>query len=262
MAELERLWWRWYRAGQMTRPTEPDNAIRFDAWLVKHGLGHLADEFTFAAGLTAQLYGPIGAVTAHSALTWMRPSLFLTGELGLTAALPRGFQTLWTNAAARTGAAFHLGVTVRGLSREGARWRVETVGAASGGERGEPFDHVFVACPLDSLEHPLSAALRDRFGPFESTAVYSAVWRARSWPEAAPSRCYLPASSTGEPGRILTIRRNGGAGGWSVGQLCAYALEGAPIEAHRAAIRADAEGIVGLRDLELPKDRLWSYNIR
>src|SRR5688572_5919003 len=35
-------WLRWYLAGQMRGPTDPDNALRFDAWLEKRGLGPLA----------------------------------------------------------------------------------------------------------------------------------------------------------------------------------------------------------------------------
>jgi hypothetical protein len=258
IAEFLALWARWYAEGQMQRPTDPDNALRFDAWLDKHGLGALAQQFTFAAGLTAQLYGPISEVSAHSALTWMRPSLFVAGEFSRTAAIPRGFQTMWTEVAARTGATIHHSTRVEALQRAGGGWLLAVPGRGPVG----PFDHVFIACPLDSVESPISRDLREKFGPFESSQVYSAIWRARGWPEAAPSRCYLPACASNERGRLLTIRRNGGAADTSVGQLCAYAIDGLSVEAHRERIRADAERIVGLRDMEFRFDRIWRYNIR
>lgn len=258
MAAFIAKWWRWYRDGQMQRPTDPQNALRFDAWLSQHGLSALTSQFSFAAGLTAQLYGPISEVTAHSALTWMRPSLFLTGQLGLTAALPRGFQSLWQAAAARTNATLKLNTAISAVRPDGNRWRLHS---AQGSEFG-PYDHVFIACPLDSLEHPLSTELRDHYGPFEASRVYSAIWRAENWPQAAESRCYLPSCIENERGRMLTIRRNGGGHGWSVGQLCAYALDGADIEEHRRRMRTDAEEIVGLRNFEFVEDRLWRYNVR
>ena len=39
-------------------------------------------------------------------------------------------------------------------------------------------------------------------------------------------------------------------------------MDGKALEEHRALIRADAHGLVGLRDLEILQDRLWRYNIR
>ncbi len=258
IAEFLARWTRWYAAGQMQRPTEPENSLRFDAWLEQYGLGELASEFTFAAGLTAQLYGPLSAITAHSALTWLKPSLFATGEFARTACIPRGFQTLWTKLAARSGATLQLGTTVASIERSPAGWLLVIPGREPAG----PFDHVFVACALDGVETPISASLRDEYGPFESSQVYSAIWRGRNWPEFAASRCYLPAAVSSEVGRLLTIRRNGGEGEVSVGQLCAYAKPGLTLEQQRELVLRDAETIIGLRDLEFRFDRLWRYNIR
>lgn len=256
MVKFVAEWWRWHRSGQMELPSDAANHQRFDAWLRERGLGDLVESFSFAAGLTAQLYGPIPAVSAHNALTWMRPSLFYTGELGRTAHIPAGFETLWRRLTERSQAKIHLNTTIKGLQRGPSGWTLDAPV-----DQG-PFDHVFIACPLDALESPLSAPLRDRFGPFEASRVYSAVWRARSWPKFAASRCYLPACSTNARGRLLTIRRNGGDGTRSVGQLCAYAERGLSLEGHRQRMIDDAARIVGLQEIEIKIDRLWRYNIR
>ena len=76
--------------------------------------------------------------------------------------------------------------------------RVELL--CDGAQVAAPFDHVFVACAPDDLEHPLSGVLRDS-GPFTSTRVYSAIWRGTGWPERVASRCYLASSLSGERAR-------------------------------------------------------------
>ncbi len=90
-------WLWWYFTGQMRAPKHKDNAIRFAAWLEKKNLKTLSHGFSFSAGLTAQLYGPIKDISAHSGLNWMRPSLFYTARKGRTAHIPQGFQNMWEN---------------------------------------------------------------------------------------------------------------------------------------------------------------------
>ena len=68
-------WLRWYFGGQMRAPSSPDNALSFAEWLHRKGLGELVRSFMFTAGLTAQLYGPLDAVSAHNGLNWARPTL-------------------------------------------------------------------------------------------------------------------------------------------------------------------------------------------
>jgi hypothetical protein len=285
-------WMRWYLAGQMRRPTRVDNGVTFAEWLDRRGLEALTQSFVFAAGMTARLYGPLDAVSAHNGLSWMRRSLLRPGRRQPIACLPVGFQKMWTRLAA------HLGYpverdrrvdTVRPVPSSGGR-QVELL--REGRRIAEPFDHVFLACPLDCLEthpledvagsalariaHPLSAALRDAYSPFDSTEVYSAAWRARGWPEHAPSRCHLPAATTGERGPLLTIRRCGRTGDRSVGQLCSYAIADDPrvsdqdriarhperLARNRDRVISDMCGIVGLRDVEIVHERLWRSNVR
>lgn len=283
-------WLRWYLGGQMRRPSRPDNALRFSDWLNQNGFDALTDSFVFTAGMTAQLYGPLNAVSAHSGLNWMRPSLLVTGKFEQTAHIPQGFQVMWEKLAQHLDYRIHFGQTIDAVrpTDAGGRRRVELL---DGGERiAEPFDHVFLACPLDHMEdhpldvegnplkpieHPLSSAVQEH--PFEAAEVYSAAWRATNWPEVAKSRCYLPsASSTKEAdlGRLLTIRQYGNVGGRYVGQLCSYAIPDGEtsekrladnprrLEENRAKVVADMENLVGLKEIEILHDRLWRYNIR
>jgi hypothetical protein len=285
-------WLRWYLAGQMRDPSWPDNALSFADWLIDHGFGELEKGFAFTAGMSAQLYGPLDAVSAHSGLNWMRPSLLRTGRLEQTAHIPQGFQNMWKQLAQ------HLGFPIRFSQR------IDTLRPTPGGRRrqvellydgrriDEPFDHVFLAGPLDrlenhpmngvegsplrSIEHPLSRALRERYSPFDATEVYSAAWRASGWPENAPSRCYLPAAATGVRGPLLTIRQYGNVAGRFVGQLCSYAIpdDSPPDDEERLAdypqrlaknrdqVISDMCGILGLVDVEIVHERLWRYNIR
>ncbi len=285
-------WLRWYFAGQMREPTLPENALSYAEWLNSKGFEDLATGFVFTAGMTAQLYGPLEDVSAHSGLSWMRPSLLITGKFEQTAHIPKGFQPMWE------ALAQYLDFPIRFKQRidtvapitSGGRSQVELL---YGGERiDEPFDHVFLACPLDFLEdhprdvegspltpmqHPLSEALKERFSPFKATEVYSGAWRATQWDtEKAPSRCYLPAASDGAPGRLLTIRQFGNIGGRYVGQLCSYAFHDSPpasheqilehneqrLEHNREQVVEDMQNIVGLQEIEILFDRLWRYNIR
>lgn len=246
-------WLPWYLRGQMQRPHAPDNAERFDAWLRARRLRRLATDFTFQAGLTAQLYGPLDRVSAHSALTWIRPSLFVTGRLSKTYVVREGFQTFWRRLAGACNARVELGRAVRAVEEGGA------VVFADGSRRR--FDRVFVTAPLDRISTPLSPLVAAS-GPFEDSPVYSGIWRATDWPAFAPSRCYLPACRTGEPGRLLTARRFTEVGGRAVGQMCAYGRPGATLAGHREQAAADLREILGLRSVEVLHDRLWRYNIR
>jgi len=281
-------WARWYLAGQMRVPSNPDNALSFTDWLHAKGLGELAQGFVFTAGMTAQLYGPLDAISAHSGLYWMRPSLLLTGKLQSVGHIPQGFQRMWERLAQ------HVAYPIRfGQKVDAVRPRDGQVELHHGGSRiGEPFDHVFLACPLDHLEshpmegvegspldrleHPLSDALRDDYPKFDWTEVYSAAWRATHWPADVPSRCYLPAASTGEVGPLLTVRQYGNTDGRYVGQLCSYALpdDATRSDAKRIAhhqqrladnreqVTSDMREIVGLKEIEIVHERLWRYNIR
>lgn len=285
-------WLGWYFGGQMRAPSSPDNALSFAEWLNRKGFGELERGFVFTAGMTAQLYGPLDAISAHSGLNWMRPSLLLTGRFERVAHIPQGFQNMWKKLAQHLGFPIRFRQridTVRPI-RDGDRRQVELV---CGGERiDEPFDHVFLACPLDHLEshpvagldgnpldrieHPLSSALRERYSPFATTEVYSAGWRATNWPEEVPSRCYLPAATSGEVGPLLTIRQYGNNAGRFVGQLCSYAIPDdrtesdeqrlannrQRLEKNREQVISDMRGIVGLQDIEILHERLWRYNIR
>lgn len=298
LARYVLLWLRWYWAGQLRIPNQEENSLSFEEWLHQKGLKELADGFTFTAGLTAQLYGPLDAISAHSGLNWVRPSLLLTGRLKKTGHIPQGFQNLWKKLQEHLRYPVHFGRqidTVQPLVVEGE----QKVKLLSDGESvAEPFDHVFLACPLDylddplkpsaagprrHLQHPLSEALKNRFSPFDSTEVYSGAWKAKkdSWPSWAPSRCYLPAATTGDVGPLLTIRNYGMTDRLAVGQFCSYALpkedsandeggagdEGGEgyeerLERNRAQVVRDMEEIVGLREVEIVHQRLWRYNIR
>lgn len=301
-------WLKWYLGGQMRVPDHPDNAKTFEQWLVDRGLGDLATSFIFTAGLTAQLYGPIKDITAHNGLNWMRPSLLYTGKHEDTASILKGFQTMWKALQKELGfpVKFHTRIdTVRPISVGGGH-QVELL--ASGEQVDEPFDHVFIACPLDfledhpldagndlpgtsgleasegsplkRLEHPLSDALaKADYGPFDTTEVYSGAWVAdkESWrSKEAPSRCYLPAASTGDRGRLLTIRKYGETDKLAVGQFCSYAYpselpdddpkrlqENAErLERNKRTVVQDMEDIVKLTGVEIRHQRLWRYSIR
>ncbi len=284
-------WLRWYFAGQMRAPTWKDNALSFKAWLENRGLGELATGFVFTAGLTAQLYGPVKDISAHSGLNWMRPSLLITGRFSQTAHIPEGFQNMWRKLAKQLGFTVQTTQridTVRPI-RAGDSHQVELL--EGGKPVDEPFDHVFIACPLDyledhpqdqlegnptdRLEHPLAGALENDYSPFAATEVYSAAWRGTHWPKDAPSRCYLPAAGTDKRGPLLTIRNYGPAVGGDhvVGQLCSYAFLDEPLggdpeenqkrlEHNRKQVVEDMQNIVKLRNVEIVQDRLWRYNIR
>ena len=288
-------WLRWYLAGQMYRPDQAANALTFAEWLDSKGLGVLKDGFVFTAGLTAQLYGPLKDISAHNGLYWMRPSLLYTGRRRHTAHIPEGFQNLWKALAAHLGYIIHFKKridTIRPLST-GNGEQVELL--YEGKPIAEPFDHVFLACPLDYLEdhplqhcegspwnrveHPLSSDLAQRFSPFASTEVYSAAWTAKNWPKKAPSRCYLPAAGTDERGPLLTIRNYAAdsglpAGELGVGQLCSYAFAEPPLDpkrpeeneerlaTNRRRVVEDMQNIVGLKDVKIVHERLWRYSIR
>jgi len=281
----------------MHRPSSPDNALSFAEWLNRKGFGELERGFVFTAGMTGQLYGPNDAISAHSGMNWMRPSLLLTAMLDRVAHIPQGFQNMWKSLAQQLGYPIRFNQridTVRPIEGPiegpiaGKRRQVELL---CGGERiDEPFDHVFLACPLDHfenhpvagvagspldrIEHPLSSALRERFSAFDATEVYSAGWRATNWPAHVPSRAYLPAATTGAVGPLLTIRQYGNNEGRYVGQLCSCALpdecavedrlanNAQRLEKNREQVLADMREIVGLEGIEIVHERLWRYNIR
>ncbi len=300
-------WLVWYFTGQMRAPSRPYNALTFADWLRRKGLGDLAEGFAFSAGLTAQLYGPIEDISAHSGLNWMRPTLFLTARLKDVAHIPAGFQNMWKALWDDLGfqVSFNQRIDTVRPRRVGDGYQVEllagkTTDEPEGAPIAEPFDHVFIACPLDymeshpldslkpsegsplnRLEHPLSEALRTRYSPFAATEVYSGAWTARqdSWPERAPSRCYLPAASRNERGPLLTIRNYGtaeGAGVQAVGQFCSYAFpDDRPedgqrrlernqerLDRNRKQVISDMQEIVKLKDVKIVKERLWRYNNR
>ena len=87
-------WFGWYFTGQLEKPTRPDNAVAYSDWMTKVGLGALGSSDVWGDACTAQLYGPVNAVTAHNGLIWVRPSLLLTGIREDTAHIPAGFQNL------------------------------------------------------------------------------------------------------------------------------------------------------------------------
>ncbi len=284
LARYVYLWLRWYLGGQMRWPDRRENAQSFGDWLRGNRLPDLATGFVFTAGLTAQLYGPIDDISAHSGLNWMRPSVLLTGRLGQTAHIPEGFQILWKRLAKELGFPVHRDKQIDAVRPTRDGHRVELL---QGGEPiDEPFDHVFLACPLDyledhpveglagpsnRLEHPLSRVLKDP--PLADTEVYSAAWKGTNWPRDVPSRCYLPAAGKNERGPLLTIRNYDTVDGYAIGQLCSYALRDQPLtaseednerrlEANRQRVVEDMRNIVGLEDIEIVRDRLWRYNIR
>lgn len=270
-------WFRWYFGGQLANPTKAEYTVAYDAWLKQVGLNELAESTVFADGCTAQLYGPLDAVTANNGLSWVRPSLLITGRFEHTAYVPDGYQTMWKRVVRHLGYPVHFGEAVQEVRpvEEGGATQVEVIRGGKPFERR--FDHVIVACPLDetaahagtALTHPLSRMLKEDFAPFDATEVYSAVWRASHWPLGAPSRCYLPACGTGERGRLLTIRQYGRTGEDWVGQLCAYAIDDKVpmhyeerLKANRAAIVRDMEQIVGLKEVRILDDKLWRYAVR
>ncbi len=282
-------WLRWYFGGQMRAPTRPDNALTFGDWMRRRGLGELAEGFAFSAGCTAQLYGPIEDISAHSGLNWMRPSLFLTARLKEVAHIPQGFQVMWKKLWDKLGFSIQFGAQIDAVQPipAGDGYRVELHGDGI----DETFDHVFLAGPLDyledhpvddcagnpwhRLEHPLTEAFRTRYSPFAATEVYSGAWTAEqaSWRrKEAPSRCYLPAASTEERGPLLTVRNYDLDAERAVGQFCSYAFVDAPLgegqsdqerlEVNKKQVIEDMQKIVRLRDVKIFHDRLWRYNIR
>ena len=270
------MWVGWFFAGQLSNPTQPDNALNFTAWLQTKGLGDIAEDTIFTACCTVQLYGPLNAITALNGLSWVRPSLLLTATREGTAHIPAGFQNMWRRLAALLGYPVHFGSVVDEVRpvRDGDVTTVEIL--CSGATEAARFDHAFIACPLDetradgtaTLRHPLTDLFRERHAPFDSTEVYSGVWCASHWPLEAASRCYLPAATSGERGRLLTIRQCGKIGDEWVGQICSYTGADAPtdpdarLRANRAQMVKDMETIVGLRNIRIVDDRLWRYNVR
>lgn len=270
-------WFAWYLRGQLTAPSDPQYAAPFDAWLRTKGLSDLADSMVFADGCTAQLYGPLDAITAQNGLSWVRPSLLITGRFEHTAHLPAGFQTMWRRLAAHLGYRVVTGTAldeVRPVVVEG-RQQVDLVRGP--GPLPERYDHVFIAAPLDestanaarALRHPLTAMLRDDFAPFDASEVYSAIWRGDEWPLAAPSRCYTPWCASGAPGHLLTIRQYGKTGADWVGQLCAYAIADAGarsseerLAATREQVLRDIADLLKMRNVRIIEDRMWRYGIR
>ncbi len=259
------LWMLWYFTGQMRAPTRPYNALSFADWLRRKGLGDLAEGFAFSAGLTAQLYGPIEDISAHSGLNWMRPSLFRTAKHETVASIPAGFQNMWKRLSKDLGYTVSFNQRIDSVEpiRGSDGHQVKLLGHDGESDKpiDETFDHVFIACPLDfmedhplvdtmkksegsplnQLEHPLSEALRTRYSPFAATEVYSGAWTAKqkSWPKRALSRCYLPAATRNEVGPLLTIRNYGtaeNAGVQAVGQFCSYAFPDHPPESGQQQI--------------------------
>lgn len=266
-------WFGWYLSGQLWKPTDPQYFQPFDDWLHTKKLDDLVKSPVFADACTAQLYGPLHDITAQNGLSWVRPSLLITGRFEHTARVPAGFQVMWQRLLTHLDYPAHLETPVNEVRPVADGTGVDLVLAQGETRR---FDHVFIACPLDEqhddsrvpLRHPLSKMLHDDYTPFDATEVYSAVWQASHWPLAVRSRCYLPACRTGERGRLLTIRQSGKIGEEWVGQLCSYAHhDELPID-YDEALRKNRERIVEdmkgmqLQDVQILDERLWRYGVR
>ena len=52
-------------------------------------------DFVHYNGMTGQLYGPLDAVSAHSGLNWLRPSLLHSGMFDRVGHIPTGFQNMY-----------------------------------------------------------------------------------------------------------------------------------------------------------------------
>jgi len=267
-------WFGWYLTGQLWKPTNSQYTLTFYDWLKKKGLSDLATSSVFADACTAQLYGPLDKVTAQNGLSWVRPTLLITGRFEHTAQIPAGFQVMWQRLLTKLDYPAHLNCPVSEVRPGEVGSGVDLV-LANGEVRR--YDHAFIACPLDEqsddshtpLRHPLSEMLRNDFPPYDATETYSAVWQAADWPLAVRSRAYLPACTKGDPGRLLTIRQSGKVGDEWVGQLCSYASDDAVPKDYDAALRhnrelviEDMQTIVGLKDVQIIDDRLWRYGVR
>ena len=130
--------------------SNPQNALPFDQWLLANNSKDLVNDFTFSAGLTAQLYGPVERVTAYNGLQWMRPSLFLSGKFGLIYEIKEGFQNLWREVVKKYSIKTILDTEVTGVesTKNGAKILVQADGKLS----EMSFDSVFIAAPIDKIK--------------------------------------------------------------------------------------------------------------
>lgn len=252
-------WYKWKNAGQIEVPINPQNALPFDQWLLANNSKDLVNDFTFSAGLTAQLYGPVERVTAYNGLQWMRPSLFLSGKFGLIYEIKEGFQNLWREVVKKYSIKTILDTEVTGVesTKNGAKILVQAEGKLS----EMRFDSVFIAAPIDKIKSPISNLLSSH-SSFDYTYAYSAIWKGDNWPDHIESRAYLPACLTGEFNTPLSVRRDGFLKGRSTGQLVGYVEKGADKESLRKDFISDFEDIVGTKNIEIVEDRIWEYNIR
>ena len=258
---IQYLWkWRqWKKQGQLERPDDPQNALSFDQWLSVNNVAELAEDFTFSAGLTAQLYGPAHQVTAYSGLQWMRPSIFVSGKFGLIYETREGFQNLWKEIVRKHEIKTILNARVTRVDgfEGGARVSCDEENQ----RRDLNFDAVVISTPLEKVNSPLSAVLQGH-EPFDYTYAYSAVWQCQNWPESIASRAYMAACRTNEYNTPLSIRLDGTRDGKSTGQLVGYVHRDAKKEEVSRSFIHDFQQVLGVRDVEVIEDRIWEYNIR
>ncbi len=252
-------WYVWKRHGQITSPNDAQDALPFNQWLKKNNSNELVNDFTFTAGLTAQLYGPVDKITAYNGLQWMTPSLFLSGKFDLTYEIKEGFQCLWRAIVKKNNIKTILNTEVSKVagSEKGAQ-----VTVVKDGEVTElAFDTVVVSTPLNNTHTPLSSLFSGKLN-FDYTYAYSAIWKGDNWPAHVESRAYLPACMTGEMNKLLSARKDGMIEGKSTGQLAGYVTKNIKKDDVSDIFIKDFENTLGVTNLEIVEDRLWEYNIR
>jgi hypothetical protein len=252
-------WYAWKRHGQIAFPNDAQNALPFNQWLKKNNSNELVNDFTFTAGLTAQLYGPVDKITAYNGLQWMTPSLFLSGKFGLIYEIKEGFQCLWKAIVKKNNIKTILNTEVSKVvgSEKGAQVTV----VKDGEVLQLAFDSVVVSTPLNKIQTPLSSLLSGQLN-FDYTYAYSAIWKGNNWPSHIESRAYLPACMTGEMNKLLSARKDGMIEGKSTGQLVGYVPKNIKKDDVSDIFIKDFENTLGVTNLEIVEDRLWEYNIR
>jgi hypothetical protein len=252
-------WYAWKRHGQIASPNDAQNALPFNQWLKKNNSNELVNDFTFTAGLTAQLYGPVEKITAYNGLQWMTPSLFLSGKFGLIYEIKEGFQCLWKAIVKKNNIKTILNTEVSKVvgSEKGAQVTV----VKDGEVLQLAFDSVVVSTPLNKIQTPLSSLLSGKLN-FDYTYAYSAIWKGNNWPSHVESRAYLPACMTGEMNKLLSARKDGMIEGKSTGQLVGYVPKNIKKDDVSDIFIKDFENTLGVTNLEIVEDRLWEYNIR
>ena len=236
----------------------PELAAPMSVFLERTGLSDLRPIFDYAC--TNFGYGPVDKIPAAYLMRFMDFGDFvevLEVDLGI-ATWPRnfvnGYQSLWEAVAGRLSA-LRLGVTIESITRHPLTPNPVHVRIAG---RTEHYDHVIVACCLDSsigtLVADLSGPDRELFGRIKTQPYTTTVCRMRGLPRLA-----LGAIPIAPDGHVLCLIKN-----WDKGDGSAFYImnpEGLPAERIFENIRADMASLRTLdgKPLDLHVDELMHY---